>query len=223
MQRVTLQIVFIVAASLCLHSAAFASGSKKGKARTYEITITNLTKRQVIPPPVLATHQSEFSLFEVTGMPSPGLVALAEDAVTDDLVAELEDDPMVGDVVVAGPIPPGTSVTVEISQHGKARYLTVVGMLATTNDGFFASQGIRLPSSKMESVDALVYDAGSEANSESCDHIPGPPCGNPGEAPVEEGEGFIHLHNGIHGIGDLPPERMDWRGPAARIVIQRTR
>ena len=53
MQRVTLQIVFVVAASLCLHSAAFASGSKKGKARTYEITITNLTKWQVIPPPVL--------------------------------------------------------------------------------------------------------------------------------------------------------------------------
>jgi hypothetical protein len=31
----------------------------------------------------------------------------------------------------------------------------------------------------------------------------------------------VHIHSGIHGIGDLRPEHFDWRNPVARITIRR--
>lgn len=37
----------------------------------------------------------------------------------------------------------------------------------------------------------------------------------------EEGEGYVHIHAGVHGIGDLDAAEYDWRNPVARIVIQR--
>ena len=35
-------------------------------------------------------------------------------------------------------------------------------------------------------------------------------------------EGFIHVHAGIHGIGDLIEAERDWRNPVARIAIIQT-
>ena len=69
------------------------------------------------------------------------------------------------------------------------------------------------------------YDAGTEANDELCAHIPGP-------AGVYAGKGFnsarddvnfVHIHSGIHGIGDLSAATYDWRNPVASIVITRVR
>ncbi|MGH8760210.1 MAG: hypothetical protein ACREVW_11970, partial [Burkholderiales bacterium] len=69
---------------------------------------------------------------------------------------------------------------------------------------------------------------GSERNDELCASIPGPEfaeCGGPGGGGKPEGdeEGYVHIHAGIHGIGDLPPEVRDWRNPVARIVVRRAR
>jgi len=46
-------------------------------------------------------------------------------------------------------------------------------------------------------------------------------CGGVGGSPGIGGEGFVHIHAGIHGIGDLLPARYDWRNPVAKVVIQR--
>lgn len=93
-------------------------------------------------------------------------------------------------------------------------------MLATTNDSFYAVQGLRLRYWSTV-ADALVYDAGSEDNDEACDSIPGPPCGPPNNRSTVDAEGFIHLSNGVQGVGDLVAEDLDWRGPAARIEVRR--
>ena len=69
----------------------------------------------------------------------------------------------------------------------------------------------------------MAYDAGSEDNDESCAHIPGPiECGGMGE-PFSEGlaEGFVHVSNGIHGVGDLQPSMYDWRGAVAMVRVVR--
>ena len=66
-----------------------------------------------------------------------------------------------------------------------------------------------------------VYDAGSEANTESCLSIPGPPCGSAGFRDTADAEGFVHVHSGIHGIGDLAPQRYDWRNPGAYVTVRR--
>jgi hypothetical protein len=68
---------------------------------------------------------------------------------------------------------------------------------------------------------ADAYDAGSERNSELCRFIPGPPCGNANVHDPDSAEGYVHIHAGIHGSGDLDPSEFDWRNPVAQIVIQR--
>jgi hypothetical protein len=64
------------------------------------------------------------------------------------------------------------------------------------------------------------YDAGSEANSEFCEFIPGPPCENPGVRDTANAEGYVHIHAGIHGIGDLDASMFDWHNPVAEITIR---
>ncbi len=69
---------------------------------------------------------------------------------------------------------------------------------------------------------ARVFDAGSEADTESCAHIPGPPCGNPGVRVTDGAEGTIELDTGILGIGDLDPATLDWTNPAISVTVEST-
>ncbi|MEZ5601637.1 MAG: hypothetical protein R3F36_12070 [Candidatus Competibacteraceae bacterium] len=53
--------------------------------------------------------------------------------------------------------------------------------------------------------------------------IPGPLCGGEGGSPNVGGEGFVHIHAGIHGIGDLNAADYDWRNPVATVTVERVR
>lgn len=58
--------------------------------------------------------------------------------------------------------------------------------------------------------------------------IPGPffaEGGGPGGGSAAMGgeEGYVHVHEGIHGIADLVVAERDWRNPVARVAIQRVR
>jgi len=215
--------VMVRALLLTLVCALWAQVAAADNGRRLEVTITNLTRAQVISPPVVVVHGQDFRIFAPGDEASEGLAALAENGVPGGLVAELEGERGVKEVAVAdGPVLPGTSVTVQLESRSARAQVSVLGMLVTTNDAFFAAQGVDLWW-RTAATDAQVYDAGSEANTESCDHIPGPPCGSPFVSPDEEGEGFIHIHNGIHGIDDLEPHTSDWRGPGARITVRRVR
>ena len=147
--------------------------------------------------------------------------------MTGPLTGLLEVSPGVSDyAVAAGGIPPGGSITVEARIQGNARKISLAGMLVSTNDAFVGLDGYTLSfglfnSSRETIIDAPAYDAGSEANTESCAHIPGPPCGSPGERVTDGAEGFVHVHRGIQGVGDLDAATKDWRNPVARISIQR--
>jgi hypothetical protein len=198
-----------------------------GGGRDYAVTITNLTYDQIISPPVVVVHDGRFDLFQAGQPAGPELAALAEDGMTGPLAGLLEVSTGVFDYTVAGGgIPPGGSVTVEVRARGFARMLSLAGMLVSTNDTFVGLPGYPLPSGiagpfDATSVDADAYDAGSEANTESCDHIPGPPCGSPGVRVTDGAEGFVHVHRGIHGTGDLDASTKDWRNPVARVTVQR--
>ncbi|MGH2399869.1 MAG: spondin domain-containing protein, partial [bacterium] len=122
---------------------------------------------------------------------------------------------------------PGDSVTITVAMGGPFDHLSVAAMLIPTNDGFFAINGVAGPKeSGLLRLDSPAYDAGSERNDELCASIPGPDfaeCGGPGGGGKPEGdeEGYVHIHAGIHGIGDLPPEVRDWRNRVARVAIRR--
>lgn len=189
--------------------------------QTFELTITNLTPGQIFSPVLVATHDASASVFRAGGKASPELAILAEDGDNTPLQALLLTLPAVHDVASgSGMVMPGASQSILIEATQDSRLLSLASMLVTTNDTFAGIDSLRLPAGS-EAIFAFAYDAGSEANSELCNYIPGPPCGSAGMHDPAQSEGVITVANGIHGIGDLQPATWDWRGPVAQIVIRR--
>ena len=112
-----------------------------------------------------------------------------------------------------------------VDVSGKNRYLSVAAMLVPSNDAFFALNGVQGPRGRHTlSLFSPAYDAGSEINDELCVSIPGPPfiCAGEGFNPAD-GEGYVHVHPGIQGVGELIAASHDWRNPVAQISIRFTR
>jgi len=217
MPRIKTPQIWILGAATLLSLMALPSVVS---AQTYEVTITNLTKGQIFAPPVVYTHRSSFDLFTPGAPAIPELAGLAEDAANEPLIALLSAEPRVADVEVGGgAVLPGEFITVRVRAWGRARHITALGMLVTTNDAFFASE-MRVPAFS-STIYATAWDAGSEANTQDCDHIPGPPCGNGGVRVTEGAEGYVYVHAGIQDRGSLSPENHDWRNPVARIVVRK--
>jgi hypothetical protein len=196
-------------------------------ALRYEVSITNLTRAQILSPPVVATHNERATPVFVPGKPaSPELAGVAEDALNQPLVDKLRGDRNVRDVQIAtgvnGPILPGETASVVV--QGDPFWfdrLSLVSMLVQTNDAFAGLAGFELPRQGAAESLVVAWDAGSEANTEDCAHIPGPPCNNPMVRVTQGAEGFVRVHEGFHGVGTLAAERYDWRNPVVLVSVRR--
>ena len=187
---------------------------------TFEVTITNLTKGQILSPPIVYSHKWAFRLFTPGRPARPELAGVAEDADSEPLLALLMAEPRVNDVSIAdGVVMPGQSTTVRIAIDGNSRIISTLGMLVTSNDAFFAAR--KGAPFQRTTLYAEAWDAGSEANTQDCAHIPGPPCGNGGVRVEDGAEGYIYTHAGIQDRGSLSAEDHDWNNPVARIDIRR--
>ena len=211
-------------------ATAMSNVASAADDRLYEVTVYNATRGQPVTPPVAATHKSGFHLFAIGEdlEATPLGIALriqAEDGIPTDLVAALSGEPEVSDVAAfaGGPFGPGGTAVFTVNAAGSARYLTLTAMLATTNDAFAAVRGIRLPKGIGDKVTVYgnAYDAGTEANSEDCTYIPGPPCDNGEVRDTGDAEGYVHIHSGVHGGVDLVPSTHDWRNPVIQVTIER--
>ncbi len=212
------------AAMMCAFSAA---------ADTFEVTITNITRGQQFTPLLLATHRADVKLFELGAPASPELATLAEEGNVAPLRAVLAADANVAATEAGSALTnPGQTVTFTINSRANFDKLSIAAMLIPTNDAFMALNSFdldRVPHGRGRSVTvfARAYDAGSERNDELCASIPGPnfvECNGPGGgARVGGGEGFVHVHNGIHGIGSLNRAMRTWLNPVASITIRRVR
>ena len=212
----TITVLVVV---LLLNGVSFADSEQR--ARRYEVTITNISRGQIFSPPIVISHDENFRLFTLGAPASPQLYPLAEDGLTGPLSDHVGTLPSVFDHVAAGgPVLPGASITLEIRTKGRFRFVSAAGMLVTTNDAFFAVRAVRTLPNGTARIGAEAYDAGSEANSESCSYIPGPPCGSGGVRDTDNAEGYVHIHAGIHGTADLIPASDDWRNPVAEITIR---
>ncbi len=209
----------------CVLSISFISTASHAGERSYEVTITNITSGQTFTPVLLVTHKKGVKLFTPGSAASAELAMLAEGGATGPLADSLMMDPRVGHITTTGgPLGPGETVVAEIPGGRNYRYLSLAAMMLPTNDGFISLNGVWAPrGQKTVMYLSPAYDAGSEDNDESCDNIPGPfGCDGSGEPFNEaDGEGYVHIHAGIHGIGDLDESVYDWRNPVARIVIKR--
>lgn len=188
----------------------------------YKVTVTNLTAGQVFSPVLVVSHWKDVSLFELGSPASEPLAMLAEGGATQPLIDAVAGNFRVrGAAVSDGPVMPGATATimVPINRGGK---VSLASMLVNTNDAFVALDTVSAYSTGEKSFYALAYDAGSELNDELCIHIPGPACagmGNENGGTLgEEGEGFVHIHRGYQGIGELT-SITDWRNPVAKVTI----
>jgi len=228
-------------AALLLCAALVTAPGFAGDGPAFNVTITNLTGGpggetstpegmssggQVFTPLLVATHKAGVRLFTLGQPASVPLQDLAEAGDTSLLKAALLANPDVRDVQTTDPhpLPPGQSVTLRVESPEGFDHVSVAAMLVPTNAGFFAVNDAAGPEgTRRVTLYSPAYDAGSKLDDERCATIPGPPnvCKGTGFVTPPTGVGFVHIHSGIHGIGDLPPHFFDWRNPVARIVIQR--
>ena len=224
-KRLTWLTALIMAAALMVTLLPTQSADARHGERTFRVTITNLTEGQLMTPFVVATHSWRTSIFRPWRPASDGLQALAENGGVPALVAELESNPRVGDVQVAGggPIAPGGSVTVDVTSERGSRFISLAGMLICTNDGFGGISTRWLNPYRTRTLYGYAWDAGTEINTEAYDDLV-PPCdglGQTGETNPDLAEnGRVHFHRGIKGIADLDPAIHGWRGAVIEVTIE---
>ena len=190
----------------------------------YAVTVTNLTRGESFTPIMVATHTKGTHAFTLGSPASAELTAIAEGGDFGPLSTMLTDSGAAYDVATNGALlAPGASTTIMVKMADDFKYVTVTSMMLPTNDGFIAVNGVKGPKKKHGGrvIMSPAYDAGTEMNDENCMHIPGPTCGGNGPSPESDGEGYVHIHAGIQGVGSLSSADHDWRNPAAKIVITR--
>ncbi|SDP12487.1 spondin domain-containing protein [Desulforhopalus singaporensis] len=243
--KIVLLAAVIGAGAMIITSDAMARSNGQGGERMYLVTISNATPGQPVAPSVIATHTDQFRLFELGSTPAPGdpgyplyfgLATAAETGSPVPLVNEVGGSDAVWEAVAlltdrTPPVLlPGESNSIIIHASDNARYLSAAAMLGATNDAFYAVRGALLPKGigEITRVWANGYDAGSEQNEESAESIGalGATDDNPvtGDGIDQNGEGYIHVHSGIHGIGGpdgLDAALYDWRNPVVEVTIER--
>lgn len=222
MRRIALAL--LAAAALAVPAVAWSDDDDNGvqSTRSWDVTITNLTPpgSQPLSPPLFVVHSKRADVWSVGEIATHPVAAIAEDANNAPAESALADLPGVRDVFTGagGPIPPGATRTYTVEIRGHFNRLTVLTMLVNTNDAFTGLDSLRVGGHD-DTRRTRAYDAGSEANNEDEDFIPGPCCNHPF---VRDPEGaLIRMHGGITGVGDLDPAVYGWRGAVARIAIER--
>jgi hypothetical protein len=215
-------------------SAAQANAAE----HAYTVTIENLTTGQVFSPGVVVTHTKQVTVWEPGNSASEGIRLIAEDGTEATAVAELSGALGVHAVIsteapinrIGGPAGLPTSRTFTIGASANANRLSVAVMLICTNDAFTGLNGVKLPGGfNPESHLVGAWDAGTEQNNEQFEqivdpcHMAGPVAAPPDGNGRVATTGVIARHPNITGVGDLSVALHGWRGPAARIRVQRVK
>ncbi len=225
MTKLTLKTFLIAIAVMALGNQSAVAQPSAGQA-VGKISITNISNH-ILAPILVVTHRKGVSPVFTPAMPaSKELAELAEAGSPAALEAMMNTHPAVLHAThLPGMRPkskiwPGDTVTADIAFDPGHMAVSIAGMLVSTNDGFVGYQGAEIPLHGSRHYKAYAWDAGSEANTESCSDVPGPPCSaESGNARVTEGaEGVVLIHPGIHGMSDVT-RKYDWRGPMVMFTV----
>lgn len=210
-----------------LSLALFGTVAAAQSFQDYEITISNLTPGQTFTPQLIVTHSRHYRMFTPGQPASEALEILAEGGATGPLTDESANQ-ATDALTVPGLLGPGQTVTAVVRGR-PGRRISVAAMLIPTNDTFMALNAVPLTFGRQAAEYYVpAYDAGTETNDQSCQHIPGPRCDGEGYV-AGGGEGVVHIGNGFHELGEvdddgyevLGPQVYDWRNSVARIVVRR--
>jgi len=210
-------------------------GMEPQVSTTYDVKVYNLTNNQPFTPLGVVIHEPAYTAWQLGEPVSVGLEMLAESGGTTDFLAEADANAavMMSASSSNGPFGPGSSETVSITvDHSASLRLTVVSMFANTNDAFtgvgnWDISGLAVGESA--STMARVYDAGTEANSETVGSMPGPVSMGTGEGfnAIRDDLDRATIHGGVVTRGDgLTTSALDeshrWLGEGAKVVVTRT-
>ena len=195
---------------------------------SYSITLTNLTYAQPLSPVAVALHD-DAKMWRVGQPASVALEKLAEGGDNADFIALTSN---MAAISSEGPVPPGASVTLDISTtEPMATYLTVATMLVNTNDAFSGLTGVDISTlmlNQEKSWRLNVYDSGTELNNEALGTIPGPADGGVGYDATRNDIDLIGYHSGVVSRDDglsssvlTQDHRFD--NPAVKLTITRTK
>ncbi|GJL73714.1 MAG: hypothetical protein NMNS01_29130 [Nitrosomonas sp.] len=208
--------------------------SQSALAAEYSVEITNLTHKISFTPRIVISHipVSFFSAGDDLNDSEGGLLngqvnnALREIAESGNIVPmqlildQASIAPLVAHATGDGLLNSGQKQTVILNDNEGLSKISLFAMMLPTNDGFIALNNKDLPQTGSINYFLNAYDAGTETNTESCIDIPGPLCEGAGLSPDDAGEGFVHIHRGIRGLGsDIDPAIYDWNNPVAIVTI----
>ncbi|MFE8070440.1 spondin domain-containing protein [Marinobacteraceae bacterium S3BR75-40.1] len=208
------------------------------RAKQYQVTITNQTAGQPLSPATLLVHTADWQPFTLGEPASEGLEHIAEAGDNSVLLDAVKKDRAVLTAMSdEGGIPPGGRTEVTFKVRGgvfETSYFTWLAMAGNTNDAFGAVPALSLQGmavGETRSVQALSYDAGTEANTESPDTVPGPASTGLGEgfnATRDDVRDAVYIHSGVVTADDgLATSTLGnaqrWDHPIARVAIERVK
>lgn len=202
---------------------------------SFDVTVTNLTNGQPVSPVAVIAHQAGYSVFTIGSPATVGLETLAEGGDNSMLIAEADADANVlSSGSGAAPIGPAGSetVTIDVLESDLAGLMVSVStMLVNTNDAISGLNGVDvsgLAEGDAWTGRAIVYDAGTELNTELGAEIPGPAGGGEGfNAARSDRDDRVAMHTGVISQDDgfatsalTGQHRFD--NPALMVRIERT-
>ena len=221
---------------------SIALASFQAQATQFTVDVQNLTQGIYFTPLLVAAHDSDTHLFEAGEAASASLQAMAEGGATAGLEADLDASSAQYSANPAGGLlAPGqsaTTATIDTSASSN-NYLSVVGMMLPTNDGFIGLDSYPIPTTPgTYTININGYDAGTEANDEIVNGGGAPGVAGIPAAPGEDnGTGAtgaagadtntsVHIHRGVlgdtdatGGVSDLDSRIHRWLNPVARVTI----
>lgn len=198
----------------------------------YRVSLTNLTNNQPLSPVAVVLHSNGYKGWTSGAPASDKLEYLAEGGTNRFFLEEADAASQVmATASGSAAIGPGTRDSVELTtMSNDGLQLTVVTMLVNTNDAFTGTTAYAL--GDMAVGDSLslytrVYDAGTEANTETAGSLPGPVADGEGFNATREGDvDFVSIHHGVvttaDGLSDSAlDESYRFKGPAGMVVVER--
>lgn len=172
---------------------------------TFEVSIRNVTNSQPLSPLAVIVHKGTYSVFTLGETASLELEMLAESGDPSALLSAADSDARVlGTQVGSGIIMPGMAETVTITATGRPPLdlrISVLTMPVNTNDAFTGVNSLDLNDlATGESIllSGIVYDAGTEANTEAASDVPGPAAGGEGfNATRDDILNLVTIHGGV--------------------------
>jgi len=202
---------------------------------TYFVSVTNVTNGQPITPLAVIAHHENYSPWMLGSVATTGLEMLAESGDPSAFIAEANAsaDVLATASSVNGPFGPGATETVTITAIVVSDMeISVTAMLANTNDAFTSLPKMAVGSMAVgdsSTMLARVYDAGTEAHTETAGTMPGPAAGGEGfNATRDDNGNFISVSAGVVTSDDglatsALNESHRWLGAAAKVTVTRTK